>query len=331
MSTPTGAPEPRSQSAQANRNPELSAEPVLQPGPFALGRAFFSVRVTAATREYGSAPSGLSPLDFWFNSFEPPKGLSKVDSVPATVFVDAAERQLANEFPLHLLDEARRFRGTRSWATKAPTVEPAFSFRVSNIRYGSLFFEVSVSSVSALVKYLHDDPELVLAFLDLCVPRAFEDTFQFNLPGRPVIDTAPDAAFERALTEAEARPSDKGGPSGKTTWGDVFQRASQIAWLLPTVLALVVLYVGAGLLSAERDRIHAREAALDGIGQQLRSSDENRITKLEALTLSLVQQVRSVKEDPKVTPCCHACCSVPQCPLQPPQAMPNRSRCGKYK
>lgn len=325
MSTPTGAtPEhkPQPSSSEADQSAESS--------PFALGREYFTVRVTSKEQRPRDLSTDLgAAMEFWFE-FDGPNFLATgpLGIVEKSDWIAWAEKRLTNDFPRYLLDEAKRFRSSHSWAANARAVEPAFSFRVGNIRYGSLIFDASVSSVGALVKYLHDDPELVLAFLDLCVPRAFEDTFNPN-SGRPVITTFPGEALQRALTEAGASPSDKEkeskGPSGKTTWSEVFQRASQVAWLLPTILALVVLYVGAGMLSAERDRVHARETALDGIGKQLHSSDEDRISKLEALTLSLVQQARSVKDDPKVMPCCPACCPVAQC-QQPAPASSARGK-----
>lgn len=278
-------------------------------------RPSFAVKVTTPGRSH---PQGRS--DFWDAL------LSRPAAGAAVAYDDRFERDLREKFGPKLVNEARLFRESRlkDYPRHGPAGLPGFSFRVHNIRYGSLFFDVPVIGAGALAKYFFSDPDLVLAFLNTCVPQAFCSSVGMTQRGGVEIEVFENDALINAIQPRVSIDTAAAGPPQKATWADVMRRASQIAWLLPIILALAVLYVAAGMLSAERDRIHAREAALDGRTQQLQKSYDERIAKIEALTLDLVKQLR-LAEDRKSDTCCPVCCPVPQqCnPHPPPKKKPS--------
>ena len=229
------------------------------------------------------------------------------------------ERALRQKFGPKLVDQARSYRENKlKDHLRDERATPAdFSFEVRTIRYGSLFFGVDVVGVGELLKYLFNDPELVIAFLEECVTLAFASSVGSD-PKKASVEVFPNNALTNAIQQRAA-----GGAIHKGTWAEALRLASQIPMLMPVVLALAVLFVAAGMLSAERDRVHAREAALDGRTQQLQKSYDERIAKIEALTLDLVKQLRLPKEEPKAD----ICCPMLQCSPQTPKRKKPALRC----
>ncbi|MGB8421433.1 hypothetical protein [Paraburkholderia sp.] len=76
--------------------------------------------------------------------------------------------------------------------------------------------------------------------------------------------------------------------------------------LLPTILALGVLFVAASMINSERDRLKDREAGLDVREKSLdirekdmRASGDAQNARLEAMTVELVRQLRNAASEAK--------------------------------
>lgn len=175
-----------------------------------------------------------------------------------------------------------------------------FTFKLDNLSYSSLFFDVSILGVTPFLKLFFNNPDVILALLDTSVPKAFNATVPFPIAQMPRSRVFPNVALEKAFQTADGVPvsDSKEEPSEKQGWAGVLQRAAQIPFLIPLVLSLAVLYVAASLINGERDRLKEREAALDARDKEVRVTNDARIAKLETLTLDLVRQLRAEKSSP---------------------------------
>lgn len=284
----------------------------------------FTVRVVH--RQESVTPS---PDRFW----EPFRLIVGAESPPGAAVPRSArqfETALLRNFDQALTRRALEFRSVRlkGRAGKEPFDEPAaFAFQPHDLEYGSLTFPVDIVGVAALTRLLFGDPDLVLAFLDTCVPDAFLECVGAGPANLPLqISVTPGETLEAALAAGGPEASQGGG---KGTWSDVMAKAQRVFWLLPTVLALLVLYVAAGMLTGERDRIEARYVALDARERQLQTGHEERIAKLEATTLELVKQLRAPTDKLAVEACCPVCCLPPKCPAQAPVTPRPKPSCTK--
>ncbi|OXC79339.1 hypothetical protein [Caballeronia sordidicola] len=215
------------------------------------------------------------------------------------------ETSFRRNFCGSLIKQATAYREARTVESKdgvgSGTPEMAFEFTIDNLRYGSLLFDVSILGIGSFLKFFSDKPELVMSFLEAGVPTAFDDSIGMPSSGQKDVAIYPSPDFEKALiTPSDGDPVEPQSPTKKVTWNDVVQKSSQIAWLLPTVLALVVLYVAMGMTSNEEQHLHARETALDAEAKELRAANNARVEKLDALTLDLIKQLRAPKPDPVV-------------------------------
>lgn len=246
----------------------------------------FKVRVLPL----GRVDDGDLRQAFWRRVFER-------DELPTEEDIKRAEGRLMRRFPINLIHEALEFRNRdRQYETGRTPLDTPFTFKVDNIAYGSLFFDVSILGITPFLTFFFKNPDIVMAFLDLAVPKAFanavgNDRLAYDATFYKVY---PDAAFEKELDRlrVQSGPQEAGETEEKTGWAGVVQRLAQIPLLLPLVLALAVLYVAVSLENGERDRLKQREEALDIREKDMRAMNDARTAKLEALTLALVSQLR---------------------------------------
>jgi len=247
------------------------------------------------------------------------------------------ELQLRSNFDRAMTRQAFDFRRAHAAGVGDLSNAPppaSFAFRVGELRYSSLEFTVGIVGLHALYKYFFSDPTLVLAFLELCSPPAFTEALwpiAGQVPSDLTFAVAPALGLGAALSTLGAQGQGPGTTTLGATpatpgWPAVLQKAQTFWWLLPTVLALIVLYIAISAVHSERDRQQARQAALDARANQLDGALKERVKALEALPLELIKQL---KEVPAKEPCCPACCVAKTCvnPAARPASKPAAASC----
>jgi len=147
--------------------------------------------------------------------------------------VATAEALLRSAFPREL---ERRLE--TAFATKGVPrpIEPV-SLEVLAVRYGSLEFLVGGAGVAAFASMVQSvGPAVALMLIEACVQDSLEATFDVS---------ARDATVQLRSGSFGAPPSTAGPGTGAAqgTWGQVLSAAPKVFWLLPTLLALIVLSV----------------------------------------------------------------------------------------
>ena len=205
-------------------------------------------------------------------------------------------RFVAN-FGKALFEQAMRLRSEKTQrgdASAPASSHPAFEFRVHNVRYGSLLFSVEILGLGSLVKYLLGEPELVLALIHAGVAPAFasatgigdaQQRLDFATTLSPQLRSTLMASTSTGAQPNPIRPAESAG------WATVGRLLVQHApYLMPIVLAFIVLAIAYSGLSLERDRLLARESALGAREGKLIDAATARASALEAVTLQLIEQ-----------------------------------------
>jgi hypothetical protein len=193
-------------------------------------------------------------------------------------------------------------------------IEPV-SLEVLAVRYGSLEFLVGGAGVAAFASMVQSvGPAVALMLIEACVQDSLEATFDVS---------ARDATVQLRSGSFGAPPSTAGPGTGAAqgTWGQVLSAAPKVFWLLPTLLALIVLWVELTGVHSHMERIARRETELGKMQEALSATWEARIKQLEALNADLVKQLRVPPADQKESTACGCipcCVNPPACPPSPP-------------
>jgi hypothetical protein len=183
-------------------------------------------------------------------------------------------------------------------------------FRLENLSYGSLAFELGVVGIEKLAAFFNGDFEVLEIFLETYIPRDFErsvalgsdfSTFQFEIDVAPEVRSAFAAAPHWPRTTGKGdmtrhipaqSPPSKSDESLRARWLWVISNTSLV---LPVLLAAGILYVA--FMAIAQEQTSARTML-----EQLRVSRDKRIQELEERELKLLELLRSGRVAEKAPP-----------------------------
>ncbi|MGB8421431.1 hypothetical protein [Paraburkholderia sp.] len=206
--------------------PQDLPQPGTSPDVDAVTSPAFTVAVRAVERARIAPPTTADArADFWDSYFD-------------FSYLGAAdgENRLLTDFGAALVREAKDFRRQRARETSSNDPGPEairFAFQIKPpFSYGSLSFIVAVSGATQLAKFLFNDPDLVLAFLDICVPRAFASAEQ-QILARANFTVTPNEEFNAELNAPEtAVVAAEATLEAKSNWAEILHEPPRIWWRL---------------------------------------------------------------------------------------------------
>ncbi len=193
--------------------------------------------------------------------------------------------------------------------------EGDFEFKVLELRYGSLLALIGVDQIHAFTAAVASiGPEVLLPLILSCAEETFEEVTGVH---RTASEVVPGVVLKSAMNAHQ--PAAAAVPQDKPTWGGVIVAMQRSFWLVPLLLALLVLWVAMTALEGHNTRLNERQAKVDEALLAIVEKSATRIDSVETLTVKLIEQLSKERESQAAENCaCTVCCPAPApCPKPP--------------
>jgi hypothetical protein len=207
---------------------------------------------------------------------------------------EALEERLTSWFGEHLRSRLA-FHFSHVWqASRTQDISPLeeeqrkhislISFRLFNLHYGSLDFSIEIAGLKHLVALFEGNFDLFDIFLSTYVPVAFAEAIGYRDLNPTNIDIFSSPTLRSAFSAYSTVPQPV-----TTTPSPLMDPRMRWIWMItngslvvPILLSLAVLYVGARLLEREHDALSSRLDAIQKKEAALLDAQTQRLKVLEA-------------------------------------------------